>query len=206
MPARIEEKQFIVRKYDNIEVLGVFYTVEEISFSTVEVGLGSVASGTLAVPTEGAKIEIEQMKVEKPNMLNWILLGIIPYKTAIQTGTANTYTLTIPPATVQTFVGEISQRVRAYIGKEVAVWLTPTGEKITGIDHKLSSDTDPSYWASLIIKQGDTLYLQGVNPYPIAFEQRITLISFLMKVTKLDVKPEPLTTLPAFYVLKEIKN
>lgn len=122
---------------------------------------GSLAAGTMAVPTVGTKISPTAFIPFELKRLAMGLVSILPQK-AIVGGAANGIPIFTGGATVDEQI-DISCEVRYWNPKESPMWLTPDGKQHATIDHIASPPDDPSEFFPIFAEKDDTPHFEALN-------------------------------------------
>jgi len=170
-----DQRQTLPRVNDFIQMNGKFYRINDVlNAPSVKLDLtptgtkvagylsaGSLATGTLLVPTPGTKISPAKIvpMIEKELMM--ALIAVIPQK-AIVGGNVGGIPIFAGGTNVDAMT-DISCEVRYWNPQESPMWLTPDAKDHATIDHLISPPEDPCEFFPIFAKLNDTPYFQAIN-------------------------------------------
>ena len=184
-----DERSIWYRRGDNLEIDGKgFFVIEDIvDVPEVILNLGSVAVGTIANPTQGAKVQANELEPRVMGEIVHTLVGVDVVDFAI----AFTASASTPPGAGVDGTVSRSCQIRAWNPAEQPLWLSPQGNIQGFLTHLISPIGDENELFPVFTEKDNPPTFRADNPWADgAIQQYLYLISKRYLLEELESKPD----------------
>lgn len=186
-----DQRAIFYKKGDNLKIGDKYYEIVGLrDVPQLPLDLGTIALGSFAVPTQGAKVQFAELEPLNEDELAHCLIGV--EETRFLEGPVASASLP-PPALLgpDADVIERSCRILYWNPQEQPQWLSPQARVQTFIDHRISPIGDENELFPIFAIKDNPPFFRADNPWPDgAITQHIFALGKLYKLSELGVVPD----------------
>jgi len=189
-----DERSIWYRRGDNLYVEGRGYFVIEdlIDVPQVILNLGNIAAGTIAAPTQGAKVQATELEPRVQKEIVHTLVGV----DAVRFAVGVTASVGAPPAAVLDEAISRSCQIRAWNPAEQPLWLSPQGNIQGFLTHEISPVGDENELFPVFTEKDNPPTFRADNPWTDgAIQQYLYLLSKRYLLEELPDRPDKFATI-----------